>query len=272
MVSVNDFIAKVEEIAAEEPGYEFGHDGHDGLCDCIGLIIGAIRRAGGQWRGVHGSNYAARQETVRILPIAGTGDLIPGEVVFKAYEPGQGGYNLPNRYERGGEYYNGDMRDYYHVGIVESVYPLRIRHMTTPRVKMDTSIGKWGYHGKLIRIDYSGGGGKEVETVTISGGNIEKPVNMRKEASAKSAIIARIPQGSTADMIQDGGTYSKVRFENLTGYVMNDFIHKSGGGSGGGGDTGETITVNRAELEKVYAAIGQSYTILEKMLGTEGVG
>ncbi|MBQ9632239.1 MAG: hypothetical protein IJV04_04895, partial [Lachnospiraceae bacterium] len=62
MISVTDFLARVEQIAAEEPGYQLGHSGDDNQCDCIGLIIGAIRRAGGQWRGIHGSNYAARNE------------------------------------------------------------------------------------------------------------------------------------------------------------------------------------------------------------------
>lgn len=254
MITVKDFLAAVEQIAAEEPAYQQGHDGHDGLCDCIGLIIGAIRRCGGQWRGIHGSNYAARQEIAdRVQPIAGSGDLEPGEVVFKGYEPGQGGYNLPAKYETGGEYYNGDLRDYYHVGIVESVYPLRIRHMTTPRPKMDTSIGKWGYHGKLKKIKYSGtDGGEKMETVIISGGNHDQPVRLRKTASTSSSILAEIPQGSTAELLDDGGTWCKVAWNGLTGYVMGVFVHN---GAGPDPDPGN-VSVNRAELEKIYDIIG----------------
>lgn len=45
MVHMDAWLCKVDEIAAEGPSYKLGHDGSDGSCDCIGLIIGAIRRA-----------------------------------------------------------------------------------------------------------------------------------------------------------------------------------------------------------------------------------
>lgn len=76
-------------------------------------------------------------------------DLQIGDIVFKAYEPGDSGYDLPSRYKNGGTYYDGDLKDYYHVGVVTSVRPLHITHMTTPTVKVDTKLGKWGYYGKL---------------------------------------------------------------------------------------------------------------------------
>ena len=247
MIDVKTLLAMVEQIAAEEPAYMHGHTGKDGYCDCIGLIIGAIRRAGGQWRGIHGSNYAARCEVLELLPIEKAASLVPGEVVFKAYAPDQGGYDLPARYEKGGEHYTGDLNDYYHVGIVESVTPLRIRHMTTPRGKMDTAIGKWGWHGKLKMIDYAGGGEK-VEVVKIAGGNAEKPVNMRKSASSASPIIALIPQGSTVDLLESGANWSRVRYENQTGFVMNAFVHRE--------DSEDTVAVSKKELERAYDILG----------------
>jgi hypothetical protein len=250
VVRVADFLTRIEQIAAEEPRYQHGHDGSDGYCDCIGLIIGAIRRAGGQWRGLHGSNYAARSEVVSLKKITASSALGVGDVVFKAYEPEQGGYNLPSRYDPGGSDYNGDIRDYYHVGVVVSTYPLRIRHMTSPRPKMDTSLGKWAYHGRLKKIDYSGG--HEMGTVTISGGNQDQPVRLRKAASTSSSILAEIPQGSTAELLDDGGTWCKVSWNGLTGYVMGVFVHN---GAGPAPDPGN-VSVNRAELEKVYDIIG----------------
>ncbi len=77
-VSLSDFMEKVEEIATETPRYRKGGSGKDGTCDCIGLIIGAIRRAGGSWPGLHGSNYAARSETENLREIRTAGDLQPG--------------------------------------------------------------------------------------------------------------------------------------------------------------------------------------------------
>ena len=58
MIQLSDFLTQIAAIAAESPSYRLGGDGSDGTCDCVGLIIGAIRRAGGQWAGTHGSNYA----------------------------------------------------------------------------------------------------------------------------------------------------------------------------------------------------------------------
>lgn len=253
------FIAKAEEIAAEEPSYRHGGSGTDGTCDCIGIIIGAIRRAGGQWRGMHGCNYAARAEMKDLKQIVSTGDLIVGEAVFRVYEPGQGGYNLPERYGPGGQSYTGDLRDYFHVGIVESVHPLRIRHMTKPRPKMDTSIDRWDYHGKLKKISY-GGEGSKMQHVIISGGNPDLPVNFREYASRDAKIIGEIHQGSKAVLIDgEGGTWNRIQWNQKTGYVMSAFVHPDDSG----GDDGEMITVSRKELE-------QAYDILGDLLGLRG--
>ena len=150
MISKELFLAKVEEIAAESPSYRIGGTGADGTCDCIGLIVGAIRRAGGSWSGLKGTNYTARNELISLRPISGNADLTIGDVVFKAREPGEAGYDaktIQGRYAS-----SPDKRDYYHIGVVLSVYPLRIRHMTTPSVKLDTSLGKWRFHGWLKKI------------------------------------------------------------------------------------------------------------------------
>jgi hypothetical protein len=115
---------------------------------------------------------------------------------------------------------------------------------------MDTSLGKWSYYGRLKKIDYSGG--HEMGTVTISGGNQDQPIRLRKTASTSSSILAEIPQGSTAELLDDGGTWCKVRWNSLTGYVMGVFVHN---GAGPDPDPGN-VSVNRAELEKVYDIIG----------------
>ena len=142
MISLNDFLAAVEEIAAENPSYRKGGSGFDGSCDCIGLIIGALQRCGGKWSGIHGSNWAARNPTTGMKRIVSNSDLEIGDLVYKAKTPGEKGYDLPSRYKG-----DKDQNDYYHVGVVMSVYPLRIRHMTTPATKMDTKLGAWSHHG-----------------------------------------------------------------------------------------------------------------------------
>lgn len=46
MVTLEAFLIEVAKIKSEAPTYREGGDGSDGTCDCIGLVIGAIRRAG----------------------------------------------------------------------------------------------------------------------------------------------------------------------------------------------------------------------------------
>ena len=153
MIEAQRFISLVEQIATEEPKFRLGCCGDDGFCDAIGIVIGALLRAGGSWRGIHEINYAARKEVAK-LALVSEGGLQKGELIFRAYEPWQGGYDLNMKYERNGDHYTGDLRDYYHVGVVESVFPVRIRHMAFGKMKMDTKLDKWIYHGKLKQVDY----------------------------------------------------------------------------------------------------------------------
>ena len=148
MIKVNEFISAVEEIAAENPRYRKGGSGFDGSCDCIGLIIGALQRCGGKWTGIHGSNWAARNATRDLKRIVSNSELEIGDLVYKAKTPGEKGYDLPSRYKG-----HQDQNDYYHVGVVTSVYPLRIRHMTTPTVKVDTKLGAWSHHGGCSLVE-----------------------------------------------------------------------------------------------------------------------
>lgn len=151
---MQQFIDKVFVIKKSNPEYRQPGDGSDGTCDCIGLIIGALRRIGINWSSVpgsiHGTNYAARKAVTGFSKINSASDLEVGEAVFKVYEKGQKGWTLDKypRYLKGGKYYNGDLNDYYHVGVVTSVSPLGITHMSST-CKTDTSLGKWEYHGKL---------------------------------------------------------------------------------------------------------------------------
>lgn len=254
MVAKTDFLNRAMEIANEEPSYREGGWGADGTCDCIGEIIGAIRRAGGTWNGLHGSNYAARNEVEYLRPIHD--DLKVGEVAFKAWKPGDDKYDLPDRYAK-----DPDQNDYYHVGIVLSASPLRILHMTTPRPTVDTKLGKWQYHGWLKKVseeDKSMG-----ELCYISGGNPSEPINMRSGEGTNRKIIAQIPQGSEAELIKYGESWCKVRYRGAEGYVKTQFIRwqessggSAGNGSGTGSEEGATVTIQRKKLEEIYDAIG----------------
>jgi len=77
------FIDKVLYIKSLNPKRREPGDGSDGYCDCIGLVIGAIRRCGLKWTGIHGSNWAARKEAVNLRPVKSISDLELGDVVLK---------------------------------------------------------------------------------------------------------------------------------------------------------------------------------------------
>nr|DAX61844.1 MAG TPA: protein of unknown function (DUF1287) [Caudoviricetes sp.] len=252
------FIAQVEAIAQASPVYRLGGDGSDGTCDCIGLVIGAIRRAGGSWTGTHGSNYAARYEMRELLPVTDAGELCLGDVVYKARTPGQAGYALPERYKKGP-----DQRDYYHVGVVTAVEPLEITHCTGPGIVRDTKLGKWTYRGRLEKVDYDGT--EVVETmaqeakVTAASGST---VKMRSKPSTSDGLYWEVPVGAEVQVAEITGGWAKVRYGDRTGYMMVAFLDMGGqeapeeGGSAESVAGGGLVTVQRAALQEVYDALG----------------
>lgn len=251
MISVTRFLAAVEQIAAEEPSYRHGGSGHDGTCDCIGLIIGAIERCGGRWPGIHGSNYAAHARGVlrSLAKIGSAESLRPGDLVFKAYLPTDPKYSLPAKYKQGGTFHNGDLQDYYHVGVVVSAAPLRIRHMTTPRPKMDTKIGKWGWFGRLSMI-----GEEEIpmQEVSYKARVIGGTLNIRERPDTSANRIGRLAIDTVVNVTAEGDGWSKISYDNSEGYAMTKYLERTDGSGSGAA----TVTVERARLEAVYDELG----------------
>ena len=230
------FLAMVMQIYNSNPKRREPGDGSDGYCDCIGLIIGAVRRMGLKWTGIHGSNWAARKEFQKLEKIGSVSDLEVGDVVLKGCAQGTSGLNLPSRYRKGGAYYNGDLTDYYHAGVVESVNPLRIRHMSS-KMTTDTKLGKWNYHGKLAMLVKLAGGttpapvpasGEQAYVVAQSG----RTVNFRKTPRLKGALITRIPLGTIVNIVSPGEEWCKISYGNKTGYMMAQFLDIIGDGKG----------------------------------------
>lgn len=251
------FLEKVEEIAQSNPSYKEGRDGSDGTCDCIGLIIGAIRRAGGAWNGIHGSNYAARYEMRELLPVMDAGELNLGEVVYKARMPGEVGYALPERYKN-----DPDQRDYYHVGVVTAVEPLEITHCTGPGIVRDTKLGRWTYRGRLEKVDYDGTEVVEtmVQTATVVADSGDD-VKMRSTPSQTDGLYWKVPVGDKVQVAYVEGEWAKVRHQGRTGYMMVEYLEMDAqeppaSGSSSGSTGGELITIQRAALQAVYDTLG----------------
>ena len=248
-ILLETFLRNVDAIADEAPSYQLGHDGSDGRCDCIGLIIGAIRRAGGSWEGIHGSNYAARNEMDYLLPVTDPDDLNVGEVVYKAAMPGQSNYNLPGRYSG-----DPDKRDYYHVGVVRSVDPLRIVHCTGPGIVTDTKLGKWTHRGWLAKVSREGDTPmSEITTATVvadSGSN----VNMRSKPDG--ALIDRVPVGTTVTVSGHQDGWSRIAYNGQTGWMMDKYLRIEGATPDQTDGDPVSITMPRAVAEQLRDALG----------------
>ena len=203
--------------------YQLGMDGTGGKCDCIGLIIGAIRLAGGKWTGTHGSNYAARNEMVFLRPIESADELEVNDIVYKALKPGDEDYALPSKYKG-----HPDQKDYYHVGVVTKVNPLQITHCTgvAGGIKRDTTLGKWGYVGRLnLTNDQIENGNDQIEYI-VTGGRLK----VRNSASTKANVVDYLEEGTLVkgtpydnDWVQVPGGYSMAAFlKNITAEGVED--------------------------------------------------
>ena len=258
------FLHFIAVIKALKPAYKQPGDGSNGVCDCIGLIIGAIRRMGLKWTGIHGSNYAARYQTVNLEYIEKESELELGDVVYKGCDPDgrvkkacNAGYlthkyNLPKRYKQGQPYYNGDMHDYYHVGVVTQIKPLNITHMTSPHMKVDTNLnGGWNYRGKAKPIVNASSNKQEIIdgkptpipepsipianeqskaiVVSSNGG----PVKMREYPSTDCRTWVKLPVGTKVTIVEPGEKWAKIDGGGHKGwYMMSEFLDIIGDNKG----------------------------------------
>lgn len=237
-ISLDQFLANLDSIASERPAYKLGGDGSGGECDCIGLIIGAIRRSGGSWDGIHGSNYAARNEMDYLLPVTDAEDLNVGEVVYKASMPGQTNYALPSRYAG-----DPDQRDYYHVGIVRSVDPLQIVHCTSPGgITTDSRLGKWTYRGWLRKVSREGGAMPTVTMATVVADS-GKTVKMRATPSTSDNRWWGVPVGTEVPVAAHEGGWSRIAYNGHSGWMMDKFLFIAGDASGAGAAPGDTVSI-----------------------------
>ena len=274
-VMVDAFLRAVAEIRSEGPRYRLGGDGSDGTCDCIGLIIGAIRRAGGRWPGTHGSNYAARNVMSKLIRQVDAASLERGWLVFKAHGPMDDGYALPDKYRAGGAEYNGDVMDYYHVGVVTSIEPLNITHCTkgggVDGITVDTRQGDWRYAGPCVLVTYAAdtdspeGGDTSMETrratVISQDGN---PVKLRPTPSTAKPYLAKVPVGTVVEVMQDAQGWAQIRLPSgQVGYMMAEFIDVSdddgapeSGQEGSYGNDFEQEVIDRLEgLQRTLDAV-----------------
>lgn len=234
------FIAECEKIVKAKPKYKLGQSNlHE--CDCIGMVKYGLHQNGVAFS-TTGTNWTFRNQVTDIRKITSAAVLRVGDVVFKVRHPGESGYNLPAKYCHGGSAYNGDLNDYCHIGVVKSVNPLRIIHMTSPTAKTDTSIGKWAYAAELKPqyVDYGRDPGTvkpadpepapeptgDTAIVTAEHG---KWVKMRKEPSTSCRLYDEVPVGAKVTVVTPGYDWTEINYGKRKGwFMMTKFLKKEG--------------------------------------------
>lgn len=256
-MKVSDFLLAVNEIVSESPTYRTGGTGKDGTCDCVGLIMGAMRRVDRSAKfPLHSSNYFARKR-MSLLVETGAVEPTPGMAVYKA-RPDNG--TLHARYKKGGQFFNGSLLDYYHVGVVTGTNPLHIAHCTSTNgvngITIDNTIKGWTHIGQLSDIDYDEGGELRVDAmlakVQTSNG---KELKLRPTPSTEKPYIAEMPNGSVVQVHADAEGWAKVTWDGKTGYCMSKFLAYDNDSSAV--TTGDTVTISidRSVAESVYVCL-----------------
>ena len=122
--------------------------------DCSGAFVRAYRERGLSI--YHGSNRIAREHVAELLP---TEAAAPGMAVFKARKPGEKGYALPAEYRKGGKRCNGDLNDYYHIGLVDADGRHVLHCANTREGFLRSGIGQdWHAAAKLKQVEYAASG------------------------------------------------------------------------------------------------------------------
>lgn len=195
-----------------------------GNVDCSGAFVWSFRQHGQSI--YHGSNRIARTEIVELVPISAAK---PGMAVFKCRNPDDSRYALPSGYKQGGKYYNGDLRDFYHIGLMgEDGKVLNAQGSATGFVA--SSVKSWTCAGRLKKVDYKEE--KQVEDSYTAGvsyvGRVYatsgSTVNLRAEPSKSAKVLEKVKIGTAVNVIGATGAWLNVETETHQGYMLGDFI------------------------------------------------
>lgn len=227
-IPVSALIELFERMNAEHWKYTEGA-ATQGNVDCSGAFVWAYQQFGASI--YHGSNRMARVEVVTLIPI-NVANVVPGMAAFKHHKPGDEGYNLPSSYKQGQANYNGDLNDYYHVGLVDTdtSQVLNAQGKATGFVTSPISQN-WSHVALLKQVDY-GANVPQVSAPTLPATGMAtvyaangQPVRLRKTASTELPYLLEVPVGETVTLRgQEQNGWTPVVYKGLEGYMMSQFL------------------------------------------------
>ena len=97
--TVDKFIDRCYDVVKAKPVYKLGASNLS-ECDCIGMVKYSLRKNAVSFS-TTGTNDTFRTKVSNSRRIKSVSDLKKGDVVFKAKNPGDSGYNLPSKYKPG---------------------------------------------------------------------------------------------------------------------------------------------------------------------------
>ena len=182
--------------------------------DCSGAFVRAYRAH--DMTIYHGSNRIAREYIDELLPPSAAK---PGMMAFKARKPGEKYYDLPSEYRAGGKHYNGDLNDYYHIGLVDDnpAYVINAQSTQTGVVRSKLTNG-WDCVAwpKAVQHDE---GGEPMQRQVIGG-----KLNLREKPDTHSNRIAQIPDGAIVTVDEYGDKWCRVEYNGKVGYAVTQFL------------------------------------------------
>ena len=232
------------------------------VADCSGAFVYVYKKF--NLSIYHGSNRIARKYIVELLPID---NRKPGMAAFKFYKPGESGYNLPMEYKPGGNQYNGDLNDYYHIGLVDDDTNYILNSATTQNgfIRSKVSNG-WNACGYLKAVEYKEGHNPVIGNPMYVTSQNGQPVNMRQQANTSSSIVARVPVGEQVNVlgVTDTG-WTHVTWKKYTGWMMSKFLtgEEEQGQPPADGTTGQ---IGQEEIETLIHGLEAIKTQVDKLL------
>lgn len=228
---INDFKRMLSERWA------YGTEIKAGQVDCSGAFVWSYKQHGHSI--YHGSNRMARVEVEKLIPIKDA-KITPGMAAFKHRKPGDSGYALPASYKTGGAYYNGDLNDYYHVGLIDedTARVLNAQSASTGFVASPITQN-WSHVAYLNQIDYGSDNilsenddniiydENENNTVTTAVVYAEtgSTVKMRASASTTERLWWPVPIGSEVLVRGEAdGEWTPIAWGGHQGYMMTVFL------------------------------------------------
>lgn len=262
LIPVNDLIALFVRMYREHWAYVWGA-AREGCVDCSGAFVWAYEQF--HKRIAHGSNSIARSYVVELLPIA---EAKPGMAAFKSKSPGQSGYDLPDKFKKGGSSYNGDLNDYYHVGLVNDTASHVLNAQGTKAGFTRAKISCWQCCGYLREVDYNGGD-ETMDKFMVTAANGD-PVRVRRSPSTTSEILDSLAVGTEVMAADDINGWRQITYgKDGAGYMMAKFLKRVDSQED---STAYIRTLTPDEYNRLCEARDQVESALQTLKAIVGVG